>query len=238
MPQLHLAYQSYKSLTKHSQSQGTFNLPQQGIDLPNPTVGGLPSTIKDASSLRQRTNSCASTAWRDSSPEARAKPLARRVLYRPCRRRAPHAARPGTVCTTPLATTHWRFALLNTDSHFTSEGTNARRLWRQWIVRSARDCNSSNNKPSAPSPSIDRNKKTNSSSVGSYRTVILATLTQVFPVQVTTNKSISKNVSFRFSEPRDPSSLECCPNSANPGEQTGAGALFSFGGVVEEFLQM
>ena len=73
---------------------------------------------------------------------------------------------------------------------------------------------------------------------GSYRTVILATLTQVFPVQVTTNKSISKNVSFRFSEPRDPSSLECCPNSANPGEQTGAGALFSFGGVVEEFLQM
>ena len=40
MPQLHLAYQSYKSLTKHSQSQGTFNLPQQGIDLPNPTVGG------------------------------------------------------------------------------------------------------------------------------------------------------------------------------------------------------
>ena len=73
---------------------------------------------------------------------------------------------------------------------------------------------------------------------GSYRTVILATLTRVFPVQVTTNKSISKNVSFRFSEPRDPSSLECCPNSANPGEQTGAGALFSFGGVVEEFLQM
>ena len=43
MLQLHLAYQSYKSLTKHSQSQGTFNLPQQGIDLPNPTVGGLPS---------------------------------------------------------------------------------------------------------------------------------------------------------------------------------------------------
>ena len=42
MLQLHLAYQSYKSLTKHSQSQGTFNLPQQGIDLPNPTVGGLP----------------------------------------------------------------------------------------------------------------------------------------------------------------------------------------------------
>ena len=72
---------------------------------------------------------------------------------------------------------------------------------------------------------------------GSYRTVILATLTQVFPVQVTTNKSISKNVSFRFSEPRDPSSQECCPNSANPGEQTGAGALFSFGGVVEEFLE-
>jgi hypothetical protein len=51
--------------------------------------------------------------------------------------------RSGAVCTTPLATTHWRFAFLNTDSHFTSEGTNARSLWRQWIVRSARDCNSS-----------------------------------------------------------------------------------------------
>ena len=38
-----LGPQSYKSLTEHTQSQGTFNLPQQGIDHPNPTVGGFPS---------------------------------------------------------------------------------------------------------------------------------------------------------------------------------------------------
>jgi hypothetical protein len=38
-----LAYQSYKTLTEHIQSQGTFNLPQQGIDHPNPMVGGLPN---------------------------------------------------------------------------------------------------------------------------------------------------------------------------------------------------
>jgi hypothetical protein len=89
-----------------------------------------------------------------------------------------------------------------------------------------------------PTSFLKTRRQANNPPAGSYRTVILATLTQAFPVQVTTNKSISKNVSFRFSEPRDPSSQECCPNSANPGEQTGAGALFSFGGVVEEFLQM
>jgi len=57
--------------------------------------------------------------------------------------------------------------------------------------------------------------------------VILATLAQV-----------SKNVSLRFSESRDPSSLECCPNPANPSEQSGARPLFSFGGVLEELLQL
>ena len=66
-----------------------------------------------------------------------------------------------------------------------------------------------------------------------YRTQILAILAQVFPVQVKTDKSTRKTISFRFPEPRDPSLLKWYPNSANPGEQTGARALFSFEGVAE-----
>ena len=41
-----IVYQSYKLLTEHSQSQSTFNLPQQGNDHPNPTIGGLPCVLQ------------------------------------------------------------------------------------------------------------------------------------------------------------------------------------------------
>ena len=67
-------------------------------------------------------------ALQDSSPEAGSKPLALGLLYGPCHCKAPHAAAAGHHTLALCFVENWQ--------PFDLWKTNARHLWRLWIVRS------------------------------------------------------------------------------------------------------